>query len=93
MTRKVWVPTGNLAWRNTERSGFLPTCELVQEVVEVEIDDDKAEYTGNFEWRPIPILPENPQPPTREDFWQTGTHITNTKAADQPTDSDPSTDT
>lgn len=99
MTRKVWVPTGNLAWRKIEEltrgtiysRRMTPNghedaeYELVQEVVEVQINDGdndregSVDYTGAVEWRPIPILPANPPPPTRENFLQYSTVVTNTE--------------
>jgi hypothetical protein len=92
MTRKVWVPTGNLAWRKPSGDDkksrhddaiFQDYWEnewiLVQEVVEIEVDDEEATYTGAVEWRPIPILPENPPPPKNEGFMQCNTVVTNTE--------------
>lgn len=95
MTRKVWVPTGNLAWRKIEaftrgtvysrrttpNGHDVAEYELVQEIVEVDVNDDRETitYTVSVEWRPIPILPANPPPPTREDFLQYSTVVTNTE--------------
>ena len=71
-----WYPTGNMAWRkivwNQTIHGNVRvenTCdcgrvyELVREFVELDIGEMDVTPTGNYEWRPIPILPDNPPPP------------------------------
>jgi hypothetical protein len=64
-----------------DRPTNLADYELVQEVVEVQINDgdEDPNLTGAVEWRPIPILPANPPPPTREDFLAFSTVVTNTE--------------
>jgi hypothetical protein len=103
MTRKVWVPTGNLAWkwvpagwvdavwsrRTSDGLQEDAAYQLFQEVVEIEVNDSvdaaytgsSVTYTGAVEWRPIPILPANPPPPTRENFVQWSTVVSNTESA------------
>jgi hypothetical protein len=64
MSVKKWYPTGNMAWKQSMTHDPI----LVREFVELDVGELDATHTGNYEWRPVPILPDNPPAPVPSDL-------------------------